>query len=464
MRSLRFKLIIAFLLTSLAAIVLVAIFVQQFVIREFDSYVLEQHRDDFQATVAEYYTEYGSWNGIRPYMGEVSGDRVQPPGGPPRPGVSAPNQPPPDNVPARFILTDANGYVVLPFDGYEIGQRVPRELEQSGESVEVDGEIVGLIITTDNSLRRDPAEEAYLERTNWALLAATVGGVSFALLLGIGAARLYLRPLRELTAAANEMAKGNLQQQVPVRTKDELGLLAAQFNQMSEDLAHANQLRQQMTADIAHDLRTPLTVVAGYIEALRDGVLQATPERFEMIYSETILLQHLVEDLRTLSLADAGELKLNRRSTPPRQILERTAETYQLHATQQDIVLRVDTSPQLPLIDVDEDQLLRVLGNLVSNALRYTPVGGEIVLAAQANNGDVKLIVRDNGTGIHPDQLPNIFERFYRGDEARNHEYGESGLGLAIARSIVAAHGGSIAVESALDVGTTFTITLATRR
>jgi signal transduction histidine kinase len=287
-------------------------------------------------------------------------------------------------------------------------------------------------------------------------LTATV----IALIVGVLLASSLTRPLRELTAAIRSMARGELGQEVPVRSQDELGALTAAFNQMSADLARANEARRQMTADIAHDLRTPLTVLSGYIESLRDGVLQPSRARYDTLYAEAQHLQRLVDDLRTLSLADAGELDLNRQTMPPEDLLERLRATYAHQAGQAGIALEVQTEADLPEIDLDPDRMIQVLGNLISNALRYTPQGGRIALIAQAQNGNVRLMVRDTGQGIPPEALPRIFDRFYRGDASRQQQEGESGLGLAIARSIIEAHGGTIAVDSELGRGTVFTIEL----
>jgi len=247
---------------------------------------------------------------------------------------------------------------------------------------------------------------------------------------------------------------------VPVRSQDELGELATAFNQMSSDLARANALRRQMTADIAHDLRTPLTVITGYLESLRDGVLKPSPGRFDAMYSEAQHLQRLVEDLRTLSLADAGELPLNRRPTSPRALLEELAAAYEHRAAQAGVTLQVRANHYIPLIQVDPDRIKQVLSNLISNALRYTPTGGQISLTATRHDDQVLLSVQDSGMGITPEALPHIFERFYRGDPARPGQEGESGLGLAIARSIVKMHGGRIWAESDPGAGSTFIIAL----
>jgi signal transduction histidine kinase len=215
-----------------------------------------------------------------------------------------------------------------------------------------------------------------------------------------------------------------------------------------------------MTADIAHDLRTPLTVIGGYLESMRDGVLKPTPDRLEMMQTEVHHLKRLVEDLRTLSLADAGELTLNKHEITPEILLTRVADTYQLPAEKVGVIMQARIAPDLPLVLVDEERMVQVLGNLVSNALRYTPNGGQITLEARLGEGLVLLSVQDTGIGITSEDLSRIFERFYRADQSRRQGEGESGLGLSIARSIIEAHGGTIAVESEMGRGTKFTIAL----
>ncbi len=217
---------------------------------------------------------------------------------------------------------------------------------------------------------------------------------------------------------------------------------------MSASLNRSNQLRRQMTADIAHDLRSPLAVISGYVESLRDGVLRPTPERFEVLYSETQHLQRLVEDLRTLSLADAGELSMNRLRTAPGELLSRLSAAYQGQAQSRGIDLKVEVASELPPIDVDPERMVQVLGNMVRNALAHTDPGGTIDLSARREDGHVVLAVHDTGEGMSPEVVSHVFERFYRGDAARP-EDGSSGLGLAIAKALVELQGGRVAAASA---------------
>jgi two-component system sensor histidine kinase BaeS len=281
-----------------------------------------------------------------------------------------------------------------------------------------------------------------------------------ALILGLILARTLSRPIHDLTAATRAMAGGALGTQVEIHTKDELGELGFAFNQMSTDLARSSRLRRQMTADIAHDLRTPLSVILGYTEALNDGKFVGDAPIYAILHDEAQHLSRLIDDLRMLSLADAGELPLQRNLTPPRELLERAAAAHRAQAEEQGVQLTVVAPEDLPRVDVDPERMQQVLGNLVSNALRYTRAGGEIALRGTMENGQVALQVQDSGTGIKPDDLPFIFERFYRGDRSRSSTIGESGLGLPIAKSLVEMHHGAIRVVSKLGEGTTFTISL----
>jgi len=462
-RSLVFKLVLAFLVVSVTGAVLTAVFARWATFREFDRLVLEQAQNNFLASATAYYQTNGSWRGVREYFHRLAAAPApQPP-----PGQQPPLPPPEDiNRPGQqlgayvFALADRDGYVVLPAGPYRLGHRIPSGELAQGVEIEVDGQVVGTALVTGEPPPLAQREVQYLARTNRASLYAALAAILIALFLGVFLARRLTRPVCELTTATRAMARGELEQQVPVRSQDELGELAASFNQMSADLARANELRRQMTADIAHDLRTPLSVIKGYAEGLRDGVLQATPDTFQTVYQEAEHLSRLVEDLRTLSLADAGELTLIRQPVHPRELLERTATAHLLRAQQLEIDLQVTAEAKVPAVNVDPERVAQVLGNLVSNALRYTPAGGQISLAAARRGNNVQLIVQDNGVGIAPDKLGRVFDRFYRGDEARQTPEGESGLGLAIAKSLVELHGGTISVESILGKGTTFRIAL----
>jgi two-component system sensor histidine kinase BaeS len=320
--------------------------------------------------------------------------------------------------------------------------------------------VVGTILTARLPPGLSPEESAFLTRTNWALVLAGLGAVLVAVLVGFVLARSLTRPLHDLTLATNRLAAGELEQAVTVKSSDEIGRLSQAFNQMSRELASANQARRQMTADIAHELRTPLTVVAGYIESMADGVLEPTPERLAIIHAELEHLQHLVRDMRVLTQADDGELTLSKEVIEPADLLQRAQAAFKHQADQQGVSLEVQLPGSPQPVEADETRLAQVLSNLLSNALRYTPAGGRIVLGAVAHGGTLTLSVQDTGKGIAPADLPYIFNRFYQADQSRSEENGESGLGLAIARALVEAHGGAIEAQSELGRGSTFLIHL----
>ncbi len=447
MRSLTYKLILGFLLISLVGVGLVAASTRWATVNEFERLMLDQAEDEFVARVTEYYESHGSWDGVEwLFTSQPSGE--------------APSSPEPRPPQLPFTLVDEQNVVVLSDKPDHQRRTIPDDLLQQGRSLVIDGQVVGTVLPTGDALERDALAERYLTRTLQASGYAAVGATVTALLLAILLANTLTRPLRELTAATRAVAQGDLEHQVPVRSKDELGELAASFNQMSADLAQATALRRQMTADIAHDLRSPLTAISGYVEAMREGVLEPTPARFEVMYTETQRLKRLVEDLRTLSLTDAGELQIDLQAIPPRILLERLAAVYHHRADENDVAIEIEMEQDVPDVHVDQDRMAQVLGNLVDNALRYTPSGGRITLGARAEGSITLITVQDTGEGILPQDLPHVFDRFYRGDSARSEDGGESGLGLAIAKAIVEAHGGTIWVDSEIGVGTTFTIAL----
>ncbi|HSN73973.1 MAG TPA: ATP-binding protein, partial [Anaerolineae bacterium] len=429
MRSLTLKLTLAFLFVGLLGALLVAVFVGLRTQREFDQFISDRYQQDLVEQLADFYQQNGSWQGLSAI--NLRFDNEQ--------GRAA-------YMRAPVALADSTQTVVLGTRRYRVGQQVSQAELRGALPVTVDGQTVGSVLLDlpDAKAPRDPysPEDAFLARVNQAIVFGALGATVFALVLGGLLARAISRPVKELTEATQRVAGGELGHQVPVRTRDELGELAISFNSMSADLATANQLRRQMTADVAHELRTPLSVILGYTEALSDGKLQGKPAIYDAMYGEAQLLSHLVDDLRTLSLADAGELTLNRGLVAPAECLERVAASHAGLAAQRGVRLEVQIAPDLPLVDVDRERIAQVLANLVSNALRYTPEGGMITLSAEAIGDRVLLRVSDTGPGIEPQHLPLVFKRFYRADDARPAN-GESGLGLAIARSLVEAHGGT---------------------
>jgi signal transduction histidine kinase len=457
MRSLTLKLTLAFLVVSLTSAAVASIYLQQRTRSEFTRFLSNQYQSDMINVVTQYYSINGSWANVDDLMGQLENMRRIPE------FVPAPGDQPP--LEARHIplmLVDANKVIVYSGSPAALGQQATDQEIAQGVPLEVDGETVGWLTISSRVLDRvgGTPERRFLDTINQVILISALVAMVVALLLGVALARTLTRPLRELTGATQALAKGELGTQVSIRSNDELGRLAESFNQMSADLASATQARRQMTADIAHDLRSPLSVILGYTEALADGKLPGTPEVFEVIYNEAGHLQRLIDDLRTLSLADAGELALYPQEVQPAALLENAAAAYRQLCDQRGIHLQVEIQPGThPAVFVDPQRMAQVLGNLLSNALRYTSPDGNILLKAQSTEKTIELHVEDDGPGIAPEDQPFVFDRFYRSQKSRPHN-GETGLGLAIARSLIEAQGGSIRLDSSPDQGAHFIISL----
>ncbi len=298
-----------------------------------------------------------------------------------------------------------------------------------------------------------------------------IGGCSLSLalpLLGIGvamaASRRITHPLADVMEAADAVARGDLSVRIPEDSPGEFGRLARTFNHMIDELQRIDEQRRNLTADVAHELRTPLHVIQGNLEGILDGVYQPTPEHIQMLLDETHLLARLVDDLRTLSLAESGHLALHIEPVDVAELLADAGTSFGGQAEAAGISLRVESDALAgATIPGDVGRLNQVLANLLANALRYTPPGGTITLRGERAPGGVVLTVRDTGKGIPPEDLPHVFDRFWRGDPARTRADGSAGgLGLAIVRQLVQLHGGQVDVESQPGHGTTFTLFLPT--
>ena len=461
--SLLSKLTLAFLLVAMLTAGLVAVFIRLTSVERLSTLIIEQQSSKLKTYLLDYYQERGSWEGLAEEWSNIRRSIMPPP--PTPEGIEEEikindkdNHRPQDNPPFLFGFADAQGKVIVPINAkYAINTTISREMWEDGTILLLGDKPIGIILNAPLKPHFYPAEDLFLHRTNEALLYAIFGAMVVALLMGIFLARTLIHPLQALTQAAQNITQGNLEQEVILNSKDEIGQLAQAFNKMSREVARVNRLQRQMTADIAHDLRTPLLVIAGYIEAMKDGVLQPTTQRLSLIYTEIERLQQLVGDLRMLSQADAGELMLHRQYISPKTLLQRVAETFTQTALNQHITLSVNTDVDTADIYIDEARMMQVFGNLISNALRYTPEGGKIKLSVQTQENLVTIMIRDNGIGIPEEDIPNIFDRFYRVDKSRT-ESEESGLGLAIAKALITAHGASISVESVYGEYTQFNI------
>jgi two-component system OmpR family sensor kinase/two-component system sensor histidine kinase BaeS len=387
----------------------------------------------------------------------------------------------------KFAVVDNDGRIVASADpALQPGQQVNTNQIARGEPIEARGERVGTLIRHMGpggpfSPPRDSAIPDMFSRVLRGFVLAGLGLATVLLLLAVVFSGWFSRPLRAITQAAQELAAGRLDVQVKPATVREMDDLARAFNTMAQALAAADRQRRQLTADVAHELRTPLSIIKGRLEGVQDGVYEATPEQIEGLLRETALLERLIDDLRVLALAEAGQLPLYPELIDPRDLIESAQRTFAEQAATQQVTLHADIPEEIPSIDADPQRMAQALGNLVANALRYTPAGGAITLSVQGyTNGRQKsahapaaiqstidtfptaIIFRvcDTGKGIAPEHLPHIFDRFWRTDRSRARGSGGAGLGLAIVRQIAVAHGGVVWAESVEGQGTTVSMAL----
>ena len=304
--------------------------------------------------------------------------------------------------------------------------------------------------------------------------------VPLGILASILISRTLTSPLNQLVDAARDVGSGNLNRRVELSGTVEIREVANAFNEMTTGLEESEQLRRNLVADIADELRTPLTVVQGNLRAILDDVYPLNKEEIARLYDQTRILAQLVQDLRDVAQAEAGQLELNLVATNVGQLVETTVATFGSIAEEESVALHIDTQKDLPAVQLDSTRIAQVLHNLLSNAMRYTPSGGSVSVsvspvgvtsASGSSVGGTSIVefveisVSDSGTGIAPEHLPRIFDRFYRTERARDRDSGGTGLGLAIAQALVTAHGGSIRAESdGIGKGSTFTISLPVAR
>lgn len=362
----------------------------------------------------------------------------------------------------EYVLAGPEGVIVGASDGERIGRSLRYGERAVATPITVDGEVVGrLLLQPYGRFHGELHTILAFVLQRFLLLGVIIGGV--ALVAGWGLSRMISRPVVVLTDATRAVADGDLSVRVRTSYPGELGELASAFNQMAQELARADELRRNMTADVAHELRTPLSVIQGKMEGVLDGVYPAAAEHLEPILEETKVLAHLVEDLRLLAIAEAGQLKLEKQPVDVGDLLRDARVNFGPQADDRGVTLALDLPGELPPVMADRRRVSQVVSNLLTNALRHTPRGGCVRLSAAATGEAVEVAVADTGGGIPPQDLAYVFERFWRGEKSRSRAGGGSGLGLAIAKRLVEMHGGSIEVESTPGEGSTFRFTLPLR-
>ena len=389
--------------------------------------------------LSQYYSQQGGWEGIQPFVehwGNLSEQRI--------------------------ILTDVNGIVVADSDSNLLGELYEPGSDGHSLSPPWAGSTIGTFYISPDS----PPElglislQIVFRRIGLFFICGGLIAVAVAFLITFFLSRRILAPVEALSSAAKRLGVGDFSQRVQVKDKSELGELAGTFNSMASDLEKAEQLRRNMVADIAHELRTPLSNIKGHLEAVRDGVMKPDVNTIRSLDEEATMLSRLVDDLQELSLAEAGELKLVRQAEDITKLIRQAMAGVQPQATAKGLSLSLDLPDKLPPANIDSHRISQVLRNLLENAMANTAKGGTTTVTAKQQGNYLEVAVSDTGEGIPAEDLPNIFERFYRVDKSRARATGGTGLGLTISKRLVEAHGGTIEAQSELGKGSRFSFTI----
>lgn len=380
-----------------------------------------------------YYLGHGSWQGVDVVLEENTNTSIR---------ALRPDW-------DRTIFTDGNGIVLIDhgniYSGLVGTQFTPSDNE-TGQPLTINGALIGTLWVD----RGTPPRAVQLIFTligPTAIISIMLGILT--LVTGLLLMRRMINPLSEVIAASQAVSKGDLTARVPVGARDDdLTALSIHFNHMADQLERSDRQRRNMLADIAHELRTPITILRGRLEGILDGVYPADEAHIAPALEETYLLERLVEDLRLLALADANQLRLELKPINLSELAETILGLFSAQAGERGVRLRLEAEPDLPQVLVDPQRFQQVVGNLIDNALRYTPVDSSVDLSIHSNQDNVTLTVTDWGPGIPEDELRHVFDRFWRGDKSRARSTGGAGLGLSIARQLVEAQGGQISARN----------------
>jgi len=423
---------------------------------------------------AAYYEQTGSWKGVETLLANYSPTEIATSGtgGAGRGGMGPGGNTSPrgmhgmmngsmmNSTVERILILDANNRVVADSDPEATSFSLTPAALSKGVPLNVNGQQVGTLIVASALGDLTTGQHEFLQQVNrLVLLAAALAGLAVLVISRFEARRLTA-PVQALADAAHRIAAGDLAQRIPVAGAEELVEMATAFNTMAARLEEQQALRHQAMTDIAHELRTPLSVLQIDLESLEDRLVEPTPAVIAGLQTEVVHLKRLVEDLRTLSLADAGELRVELQPLDAGELVREVVARIESAAHDRGITLTTTLPDGALPIQGDPQRLAQVLLNLLTNALHYTPAGGVITVSATRESQEAWLSVTDTGAGIPAADLPYIFERFYRTDPSRAPDNGGSGLGLAIARSLVAVHGGRVWAESREGQGSAFTMAL----
>lgn len=451
--KLKTKLIVAFGVIVLLMGASQSFFLQSRIQSTFEKYLQQQNvgfMERMAQTLEQYYAETGSWKDVQSFFNDLS------PTGGRGPGMM--NQGmhmAMSNM--DILLVDNKGKIIADSAGTRIGES---GIDYKGHSIAliINGKKVGTLVFHQYKLQQ--LEKEFLTSANMAILFSSLIASVMAVLLSIFIAKKISNPLLNLMKGIKRITNGEKVPEINISTKDEFGELGAAFNDMSRKLERNEEIRQSLVADVAHELRTPLTILQGKLESIQEGAILPSEQTILELTDEVYRLNRLVKDLQQLSLAEAGKLPLHLAPVNLKPFLDRICHQFQWLAEEKGITLRYERIPEKCFLEIDADRMTQVIVNLLGNAIRHTPKNGLVEVAVEDKGNTVVIKICDSGQGISKEALPFVFNRFYKGDPSRSRNESGTGLGLSIAKGFVEAHGGTIHVQSELNIGTTFTIVL----
>ena len=441
--SLRWRLLLSFVLVIAVALGMTAFFASRAATREMERFQdrRETERSErLKTMLVRQYTQSQGWHGVQimlEQVGEIYSERV--------------------------VVINRSGQVVADSRRTIVGRFMVSSVKSDRKLVVVGpGGEVGTMLINPNPLPGEtaaPLPESNLPSINRFLIWSGLLAVGLAGILTFFLSRRILAPVESLSRAARALARGDFSRRVDVRSKDEVGELARTFNIMAQDLSRTEEIRRSLVADVAHELRTPLSNIRGYVEAIRDGVVSPDAATLGSIHEEVLLLTRLIEDLQELALAESGQLTLHIQPCDLSDLAKKAVAGVQPYANAKGVTIGIE-----PLgveeTHADPERIGQVLRNLLVNAANYTAAGGRVQISVNRREHGIEVSVQDSGPGIPEEELPYLFERFYRVDKSRSRATGGVGLGLTIAKRLVEAHGGSITVRSQVGHGSTFAFVL----
>lgn len=440
--SLQLKILLAFAVVIALTAGLGTYFSGVFVDRAFEDYVVRRitlQEQGMLRMISRYVTETGNYDGVRDILENAT----------PRPS---------------WLLVNPDGEIVYAPDPEIVGERIAEQQRGTGVALSIENGHLWTMIPVTISRPTGEQERMFTSTVARSLWGAAAVGAAVALVLGLALLRGITQPLKRLAAATRRIAEGNLSERVEATSNDAIGRLVESFNDMAASLERATDNQKQLIADISHELRSPITVLRSSLEAMLDHLVEPDEQHIAALHSRVLLTSRLVDDLQQLALADAGRLPIDRQAVDLGALVELVVEMIGVQLEDAGISLETRLAAGLPPVRGDRHRIEQALLNLLSNALRHTPAGGTISIRVHLADQEAVVSVCDTGPGVAEQDMPYVFDRFYRADASRDRETGGSGLGLAIAKALIEAHEGRIWVENRRRGGACFRFALPVLR